>query len=460
MQIYIARHEQSIDNKNGVIQGPNHNSSLTKKGQQDAKRLADKLYDELSNKNITQIVSSPLERARQTALIVADKLKVPVVYDPSIVEVNPGIIAGPKEHALSQYPEYLKIWNQRKDLDGIPNAETGDELQARALYFLERYLKTEKNFKEVVISHAGFNRVLINTARLKQRDQSIGHQHAQVHMIKDPWQKIEVESLPLAKASQAYKVKTIDQQYVLKKIFGAVENEMLFQNEVSAHVAQGKELLSEILYWGMKQDYSVQVLRFLEGNHIYGEISQKQKQNLLLGIYELGKRLKTVPENLRTLHGRTLKDKVEESILNLGSSSIKEKGMQLLKDPRYIYLVTEVPQVVVHYDLHRSNILSTKDNEIRILDLGSMIYAPEEFLAASLFMSFFMLEQGENCSLKDLLQSWPNRLNKKDILILMQARTLIGVSFFERKLAKSKYIKEDYNIYQKYLNVLDVLERY
>ena len=459
MKLYIARHGQSIDNENNIIQGPDYNSSLSKQGEQDAKKLANKLYCELSNQEIRQVISSPLERAMQTAQIVADKLRIPIVYDESLIEFNPGILAGSKDYAINQYPEYFDIWNQRKDLDGIPGAEKGDNLQARALYFLERYFESNKDLVEIVISHAGFNRSLVNTAQLKQRTSPIGYEHDQIHIVEEPWQTIDVERLELAKASQAYKIKTIDQQYVLKRIFSATEDEMLFQYKVSNHVAQEKELLSKILYWGMRQDHSVQILRFLDGIHIYGETSDKQNQNLLSSTYELGQRLKTIPENLRTLHKNTLKDKIEDSIMNLSNSSIKEKGLQLIENPRYINLVTEARQVIVHYDLHRSNILFTEDNEIKILDLGSMIYAPEEFLPASLFMSFFMLEQGESFSLENLLQSWPDRLNKKDVSILMESRAFIGVSFFEKKLSKSNYLKEDYDIFQKYLNALDIIQR-
>lgn len=326
-------------------------------------------------------------------------------------------------------------------------------------HFLERYFESNKDLVEIVISHAGFNKSLVNTAKLKQRTQPIGYEHDRIHVVEEPWQTMSVERLELAKASQAYKIKTIDQQYVLKRIFSATEDEMQFQYRVSSHLAKEKELLPEILYWGMRQDHSVQILRYLEGNHIYGQTSEKQNHNLLSRTYELGQKLKTTPKNLRTLHKNTLKNKIEESIMNISNSSIKEKGLQLLKNPRYIHLVTEAPQVIVHYDLHRSNILFTEDDEIKILDFGSMVCAPEEFLPASLFMSFFMLEQGESFSLENFLQSWPDRLNKKDVSILMKSRAFIGVSFFERKISKSNYLKEDYDIFQKYINALDIIQR-
>ena len=458
MKLYITRHGQSIDNENNIIQGPDYNSVLSKQGEQDAKKLANKLYSELLNQEIHQVISSPLERAVQTAQIIADKLRVPVVYDKSLIEFNPGILTGSKDYAINQYPEYFNIWNQRKDLDGIPGAEKGDNLQARALYFLERYFESSKDLVEIVISHAGFNRSLLNTAKLKQRTQPIVYERDRIHVVEEPWQTMNVERLELAKTSQAYKIKTIDQQYVLKRIFSATEDEMQFQYRVSSHLAKEKELLPEILYWGMRHDHSVQILRFLEGNHIYGQTSEKQNHNLLSRTHELGQKLKTTPENLRTLHKNTLKDKIEESIMSLNNSSIKEKGLQLLKNPRYNHLVTEAPQVIVHYDLHRSNILFTEDDEIKILDLGSMVYAPEEFLPASLFMSFFMLEQGENFSLENLLQSWPDKLNKKDVSLLMNARAFIGFSFFEKKLSQSKYLKEDYDIFQKYINALNIIQ--
>jgi len=458
MQLYVVRHQQSVANTNNIIQGPEDNSPLTQQGKNNARKLADRIYEELVGQQVYRVVSSPLERATQTARIIADRLGVPVVYDDSLVEFDPGILAGPKDQAAELYPQHLEIWNQRGDLDGIFCAEKGDDLQARSIYFLERYMDADKDLIEIVVSHAGFNRSMVNTATSNPRNYPIGHEHDQIHIIKDPWQTIDVKRLELAKASQSYRIKTPDQTYVMKRIFGATEEDMQFQYKISAHVAKDGELLSRVLYWGMRPDHAVQVLNFLKGNHVYGTLTTKQKMNLLSASYELGQRLKTAPSDLRKIYNHTLKDKIEDCIADLDDSPIRRIGRNLLDNPRYRFLVSEVPDVVVHYDLHRSNILFTEHDDVRVLDLGSFLYAPKSFLPASLFMSFYMLEEQDDFSLDQLINYWPEKLNKQDITILMQARAIIGSSFFQKKISKNDYSVDDYEIFKKYLNSLKIID--
>ena len=72
---YIFRHGQTIWNAEGRPQGQSETPvPLTLIGVEQAHRLAQKLSD----KKIKLIVSSDLLRAKQTAEIVAEELKVPV----------------------------------------------------------------------------------------------------------------------------------------------------------------------------------------------------------------------------------------------------------------------------------------------------------------------------------------------------------------------------------------------
>ena len=68
---YIFRHGQCPLNVTGHVQGQKFNGSLTEEGRRQASCTADKLKD----KQITLIVTSPMKRAVQTALIIAEKIK-------------------------------------------------------------------------------------------------------------------------------------------------------------------------------------------------------------------------------------------------------------------------------------------------------------------------------------------------------------------------------------------------
>ena len=78
--------------------------------------------------------------------------------------MNPGVISGMQRDKVKiKYPNYYNLWMARKDLDGIPGAETGEELQVRCLAFLQNFIEdTETNNTYLVVTHAGYMRCLIN----------------------------------------------------------------------------------------------------------------------------------------------------------------------------------------------------------------------------------------------------------------------------------------------------------
>ena len=182
-----------------------------------------------------------------------------------------------------------------------------------------------------------------------------------------------------------------------------------------------------------------------------------KKKNLISTIYELGQRFKNASSYLQSFNSKTLKEKIENSIKYSDDSLFHQAGKKLLNDETYRHLILEEPQVLVHYDLHRSNILFLDDDSVRILDFGSTLYAPSSFLPASLFMSSFMLQQEDDFCLDNLMDYWPDNLDKKSIVILMLARTIIGGTFFQKKISENNYSSEDYQIYQKYLNSIKLI---
>jgi broad specificity phosphatase PhoE len=454
MPIYAVRHQESQGNLEEIIQNRDYDFGLTKRGIEESKDLAKRLYDRLRKKDLGEIRSSPSKRAAQTAEIIAERFRIPLVYDPALVEFDPGILSGPKKDILPRYQRYLDIWNARGDLDGIPLAETGDALQARAIYFLDRYFMAERDMSDIIVSHAGFLRSLVNTSSGHLRSTPIGHEYSLIHEIENPSIGMDIRRLELAKASDAYKITTKDQTYVMKRIKDVSPEEMKFQKDVSAHVARSGALLSEVLFWGMHQDYAVQVLRYYEGNHIYDALSNMQRKNLFANAYDLGNRLTDATVSIGNGYGPTLKKKIESCMSRLDDSPLKAMGKKMINNQRYIYLVSDMPQVIVHYDFHRSNLVFTDNDEVRILDLGSMVYAPKQFLPASLFMSAFMLLDNNKADTDSLIDSWPCKLDKEDIVLLMQARAFIGGAFFQKKISDGKYNKEDHALYHRYVDTM------
>ena len=100
--ITILRHAESTGNAADCLQGQN-NAPLTKKGVRQAKALA-KYWNDHGDK-FDRIVSSPQERARSTAQIIAKTLGIKLQFDPAWMERAFGILEGvPFSEMLEQNP--------------------------------------------------------------------------------------------------------------------------------------------------------------------------------------------------------------------------------------------------------------------------------------------------------------------------------------------------------------------
>ncbi len=88
MSIFIARHGETDDNAKRIIQMPN--APLSRNGLQQAKQLAQRL----APMNITRILASDYERAKQTALQAGTSTGVKVEFNENLREQNFGDLRG------------------------------------------------------------------------------------------------------------------------------------------------------------------------------------------------------------------------------------------------------------------------------------------------------------------------------------------------------------------------------
>jgi len=441
MTLYIVRHQESFANANEIISGKYYDFPLTLTGIKNSYNLAEKIYDIPGYKKL--VLSSPFIRAKQTAEIIAEKLSIPIIIDPSIHEVDPGIIQGPKSKGI--YPKYSDVWEQRGDLDKIPKAEKGNEIQARTIYFLERYLNPRDS--EIIVSHAGFNKSLVNTVLGNNRTDFLDVSYDKIHILDDIWNRIEYEKLILANSSETYFVKTKEDYYVLKKSSGINIDQLRLQKEISDFA--GVEFMPRVFYHGIKEDYAVQVLNYFKGMHKYGSINKREE--LIYSVYLFSERIKNFPEKLENFF-----ENVITSLVNsIEDSYLKRYGRILVDNERFRNITNQNKQVLVHYDLHRSNIIFTNEG-IRFLDLGAFMSAPEQFQPASFFMASLLLEELKDFNLEKTLSSWPKKnLSREEIIIFMKARALMGCAFFHSLKNKSSNEEDIHERYLKSMSILD-----
>lgn len=98
MKLYFVRHGQTVANAAQIYDGQLLNSPLNDTGRLQAKALV----SQLQPLNIQQIISSPLQRARQTAEIIAENLgNLPITYDDRLMEHDNGALSGTPYRTMS-----------------------------------------------------------------------------------------------------------------------------------------------------------------------------------------------------------------------------------------------------------------------------------------------------------------------------------------------------------------------
>ena len=101
MSIYVIRHGKTDWNLESRIQGKT-NISLNEIGINQAEEVREKL----ENKEIDLIISSPLDRTRQTAEIINKNMKLPIKYNENLMERNFGIYEGKNSKEIEDWKEF------------------------------------------------------------------------------------------------------------------------------------------------------------------------------------------------------------------------------------------------------------------------------------------------------------------------------------------------------------------
>ena len=149
MKLYVVRHGETIENSNDCLCG-RINSSLTEKGIEQAKEVSEKFKD----KNIDLIVSSPLERCKQTANVISNN-QIPVIYSDSLLGRDHGEFTGVHKSKIN-FDEY---WDYNKNIQ-YQSAESVKPLYDRVAKLIDD-LKQQYNDKNIIIvTHSGILRVL------------------------------------------------------------------------------------------------------------------------------------------------------------------------------------------------------------------------------------------------------------------------------------------------------------
>lgn len=151
MKLFLVRHGQSEGDLKNIIEG-NADFDLTEYGYQQAREIAGGL-NQYGPFDI--IYSSPLQRAKNTAGVIAEHFELEIITDSRIAERNVGIMAGmDREEAMKKFP--LKPGGLKPHFK--MGGGTGENLlymQYRISEFFSEITDKHFNQKVIVVSHGG-----------------------------------------------------------------------------------------------------------------------------------------------------------------------------------------------------------------------------------------------------------------------------------------------------------------
>lgn len=153
----VIRHAESIANAEGIYQGWTYNTSLTEFGVKQAELTAMALK---KIEGITAIYVSPLLRTYETAEIINQELKIPLVVDRRLSEINHGSWEGKRvDQFTPTEQEVLERWQNQPQTAQMPGGECLQDVVNRVESFLAD-LK-EVNGKTLMVTHDTLKRTIL-----------------------------------------------------------------------------------------------------------------------------------------------------------------------------------------------------------------------------------------------------------------------------------------------------------
>lgn len=156
--LLLIRHGQATFNVEHRLPGQLPGIPLTEEGRRQAQRTG----EALAGLPISAIISSPLERACETAALIAQARDIPIQLEPDLVDTNVGKWTGRNYDELSKSDDAeWKLYAPTMSV-APPGVETGLDVQARAVRAAERARRAPDLGEYVaLVAHADVIKLII-----------------------------------------------------------------------------------------------------------------------------------------------------------------------------------------------------------------------------------------------------------------------------------------------------------
>jgi len=148
--IIFLRHGQAENNTKRILAGRTEGVPLTKTGVEQAERIA----KYLKHMDISAIYSSPIERASNTAKIVADYNSLNYKLDDRLIEIEMGKFTRMNyDDMFAKYGNVFLKFYENDPIIAKCEVETFAEVQKRVIDMVEYIVKKHKNQNVVLVTH-------------------------------------------------------------------------------------------------------------------------------------------------------------------------------------------------------------------------------------------------------------------------------------------------------------------
>jgi len=149
LRLILARHGETPLNKDGRIQGIS-GLPLNETGLAQARHIARALGPNLP----FVLYSSPIDRALQTAQVIADTHGVPLTPLDGLVEADAGDLEGLTGREMQErYPDFTRRWSEDSATTTMPGGESLQDVQLRAWATVTDIMDRHADDTVVAVTH-------------------------------------------------------------------------------------------------------------------------------------------------------------------------------------------------------------------------------------------------------------------------------------------------------------------
>ncbi len=172
----VIRHTEAEHNVNKVLNEPTFcnirkSIHLTAKGVAEAKKISRELRDQ----TIDLIMASEFLRTQETAKLINSHHNIPLVIDPNLNDINPGVFTGKLYSKLTD----LRNNSDQPYLVKPENGESYQDVENRVTKLFEKLNQDYKNKTIVIVTHGAVIRTIYKYFNMKSEHQAVS--------LKVPW---------------------------------------------------------------------------------------------------------------------------------------------------------------------------------------------------------------------------------------------------------------------------------